>query len=139
MIRMFSVFLCKLTFSFYKISVNISKLKFRPLGMVIDISLVQELPDFPSRVSDAIPDQVVTEELVHHKLSKLNTTKAIGPDEIHPFILATLCQHLCRPLCLIYNQSLQSGQFPQDWKSANVTPVFKMVKETYLTTIALLV
>ena len=86
---------------------------------------LQELPDFPSRVSDAILDIVVTEELVHHKLSKLNTTKAIGPDEIHPFILATFCEHLCKPLCLIYNQSLQSGQLPQDWKLANVTPVFK--------------
>ena len=50
---------------------------------------LQKLPDFPSRVSDAIPDLVITKELVHHKLSKLNTTKTIGPDEIHPFILAT--------------------------------------------------
>ena len=75
---------------------------------------LQELPDFPSRVSNAIPDLVIIEELVHHKLSKFNTTKAIGPDEIHPFILATFCEHLCKPLCLIYNQSLQSGQLPQD-------------------------
>ena len=44
---------------------------------------------------------------------------------MHPFILATFCEHLYKPLCLIYNQSLQSGQLPQDWKLANVTPVFK--------------
>ena len=61
----------------------------------------QELPDFPGRVSDAITDLVVTEELVHRKLSKLNTIKAIGPDEMHPFILATFCEHLCEPVCLI--------------------------------------
>ena len=101
---------------------------------------LQELPDFPSRVSDAILDLVVTEELVHHKLSKLNTTKAIGPDEIHPFILAKFCKHLCKPLCLIYNLSLQSEQLPQDWKLANVTPVFKNdQRNLYLATITLLV
>ena len=83
------------------------------------------MPDFPGRVSDAITDLVITEELVHRKISKLNITKAIGPDEMHPFILATFFEHLCKPLCLIYNQSLQLGQLPQDWKLANVTPVFK--------------
>ena len=28
-------------------------------------------------------------------------------------------------LCMLYNQSLQSGQLPQDWKCANIIPVFK--------------
>ena len=63
--------------------------------------------------------------LVYHKLSKLNTTKAQGPDEIHTCMLASFCEHLCKPLCSIYNQSLQSGQLPEDLKLANVTPVFK--------------
>ena len=40
-------------------------------------------------------------------------------------VLSTFCEHLCKPLCLIYNQSLQLGQLPKDWKLANVTPVFK--------------
>ena len=63
--------------------------------------------------------------MVYQKISKVNATKAIGPDQIHPYILATFCEHLCKPLCLIYNQSLQLGQLPEDWKLANVTPVFK--------------
>ena len=86
---------------------------------------LQELPNFSRRVDEDIPNFVITEELVYHKLSKLNTTKAQGPDEIHPYILASFCERLCKPLCLIYNQSLQSGQLPKDWKLANVTPVFK--------------
>ena len=96
-----------------------------------------KLPNFPSRVGDAIPKLTVTEALVYHKLSILNTTKATGPDEIHPYILAAFCEHLCKPLCMIYNQSLQLGQLPQDWKLANVTPVLKMVKGIYPITIAL--
>ena len=86
---------------------------------------LQDLPDFPGRVNDAIPNLIITEELVYQKISKVNATKAIGPDQIHPYILATFCEHLCKPLCLIYNQSLQLGQLPEDWKLANVTPVFK--------------
>ena len=73
---------------------------------------LQVLPNFSNRVNDTIPKFVVTEDLVYNKLSKLNTTKANGPDEIHPYILVTFCDYLCKPLCLIYNQSLQSGQLP---------------------------
>jgi len=83
---------------------------------------IQELLKFPSRVNDSISTPVITEDLVHNKISKLNITKASGPDEIHP---STFCDYLCKPLCLIYNQSLQSGQLPQDWKPANVTPVYQ--------------
>ena len=86
---------------------------------------LHELPNIPSRIDDVISNLTVTEELVYHKLLILNTSKATGPDEIHPYLLATFSNHLCKPLCLIYNQSLQSGQLPQDWKLANVTPIFK--------------
>ena len=77
-----------------------------------------------SRIDDVISNLTVTEELVYHKLPIFNTSKAIGHDEIHPYLLATFSNNLCKPLCLIYNQSLQSEQLPQDWKLANVIPVF---------------
>ena len=51
-------------------------------------------------------------------------------------ILATFCECLCKPLCLIYNQSLQLGQLSQDWKLIIVMFLI-LVKETYQTTIAL--
>ena len=94
-------------------------------SVFVNEDLQRKLPDFPCRVDAAIPDLVVTEELVYQKLSKFNITKTQGADEIHPYILATFCDHLCKPLCLIYNQSLQSGKLPDDWILANVTPVFK--------------
>jgi len=56
---------------------------------------IQVLPDFPSRV------------------------------DMHPYILDTFSEQLCKPLCSIFNQLLQSGQLPKDWKLANVTPVYK--------------
>ena len=33
--------------------------------------------------------------------------------------------YVCMPLCMLHNQSLQCGLLPQDWKCANITPVFK--------------
>ena len=46
-----------------------------------------------------------------------------------------LLYQVCKPLCLIYNQSLQLGQLPEDWKLANVslTPVFKNSQTEELT------
>ena len=37
---------------------------------------IQELPEFPSRVNDSMSTLVITEDLVHNKISKLNTSKA---------------------------------------------------------------
>ena len=63
--------------------------------------------------------------MVFEKISKLKPFKAPGPDEIHPYTLKECSYSLCEPLCMLYNQSLQSGQLLQDWKCANIMPVFK--------------
>ena len=56
--------------------------------------------------------------MVFEKISKLKPFKAPGPDEIHPYTLKECSYSLCEPLCMLYNQSLQSGQLPQDLKCA---------------------
>ena len=35
------------------------------------------------------------------------------------------CPAFAGPLCSLYNQSIQTGTMPQDWKDANITPLFK--------------
>ena len=58
-------------------------------------------------------------------LGNLKLGKAAGPDGISTTFLSK-CKHLiARPLTIIYNKSLTEGIVPQDWKSANVTPLFK--------------
>ena len=59
---------------------------------------IQVLPDFPSRVNNSISSLVITEDLVYHELCNLNTTKTSGPDDMHPYILATFSEELCKPL-----------------------------------------
>ena len=32
---------------------------------------------------------------------------------------------ICEPLCILFNRSLSEGLFPESWKKAIVTPLFK--------------
>ncbi|CAL4076678.1 unnamed protein product, partial [Meganyctiphanes norvegica] len=34
-------------------------------------------------------------------------------------------ESICEPLCNIFRDSMQSGETPEDWRRANVTPIFK--------------
>ena len=54
----------------------------------------------------------------------LKPNKANGPDNISTNILK-LCPAFAAPLCSLYKQSIQTGTMPQDWKDANITPLFK--------------
>ena len=58
-------------------------------------------------------------------LTELNPNKATGPDEIPPKILKELAPEVAPILTLIFKSSLNTGQLPQDWKTANVSPIFK--------------
>ena len=49
----------------------------------------------------------------------------MGPDGIHPKILRELIDFIVKPLTLIFETSLKSGIVPQDWKLANVSPIYK--------------
>jgi hypothetical protein len=67
----------------------------------------------------------VTKSEVEKAISKLNTSKTPGPDEIHARIIKEAKQQLIEPLTMIFNKSLAEGTVPDDWKKANVTPIFK--------------
>ena len=66
----------------------------------------------------------ITPELVREKLSKLHINKACGPDGFHVNVLKNV-PDFDIPLCLLFEQSLLTGFIPQDWKDANITPLFK--------------
>lgn len=59
------------------------------------------------------------------ELKKLDQTKGAGPDGIHPLFLKNTAQQICIPLHIIYNKCLVEGVFPDIWKQANITPVYK--------------
>uniref|UniRef100_A0A8C5LT35 Reverse transcriptase domain-containing protein n=1 Tax=Leptobrachium leishanense TaxID=445787 RepID=A0A8C5LT35_9ANUR len=67
----------------------------------------------------------LTQDKVLHKLNNVNVNKAPGPDGIHPRVLRELCVEICKPLFLIFQDSFLSGIVPEDWRKADVVPIFK--------------
>ena len=62
---------------------------------------------------------------VESVLANLDITKATGPDEISACLLKETAPVISTSLCSLYNKSLNQGVFPQEWKIANIVPVYK--------------
>ena len=58
-------------------------------------------------------------------LSSLNPKKAIGPDQVPTFLLKDYAEELAPILQVIFQQSLDTGMVPADWKRANVAAIYK--------------
>ena len=58
-------------------------------------------------------------------LTKLKTDKAPGVDRLHPRILCELSEQIVDPITNIMQTSLKTSSLPNDWRSANVSPIFK--------------
>ena len=58
-------------------------------------------------------------------LNNLNIHKASGPDGLSARVLKECSSDISPMLALIYNESLAQGTVPDDWRQANVAPVFK--------------
>ena len=68
---------------------------------------------------------IVSPSEVFEELSTLDLHKACGPDQICPRLLREGAEIIASPLAQLFNKSLSDGVLPQDWVSANITPVFK--------------
>ncbi|KAF4792243.1 hypothetical protein TURU_123107 [Turdus rufiventris] len=67
--------------------------------------------------------ECLCEEAVRELPSRLDVHKSMGSDEIHHRIMGELANQLAKLLCIIYQQSWDTGEVPDDWKQANVTPI----------------
>ena len=63
-------------------------------------------------------------------MSALKTSSSPGPDGVHPMVLKECARVLCEPLHLLFMKSLSSGVVPEDWRRANITPIFKKGSKT---------
>ena len=58
-------------------------------------------------------------------LEQLQPHKAMGPDQLHPRVMKEVAAHLAPSLQIIFAKSLNSGEVPEDWLKAHVTPIYK--------------
>ena len=58
-------------------------------------------------------------------LNNLKIHKASGPDGLSARVLKECSAEIAPILALIYNESLAQGTVPDDWRQANIAPIFK--------------
>ncbi|MEW8548488.1 MAG: reverse transcriptase family protein [Candidatus Thiodiazotropha sp.] len=83
------------------------------------------LPYFENRTESSIENISITQSEVTDILSNLKVNKASGPDGISHRMLKYTSHTVAKPLCYLFNMSLQQRSFPSLWKSADVMPIFK--------------
>jgi len=44
---------------------------------------------------------------------------------MHPRVLRELADVIAEPLSIIFERSWRTGEVPEDWRKASVTPIFK--------------
>ena len=86
---------------------------------------LQNMPELPARCETQMKDIEISTANVKKLLKELDTSKSAGADGMHPKVLRELSDVLAEPLAAIFRTSLNEGILPHQWKSANITPLFK--------------
>ena len=68
---------------------------------------------------------LVSDIFILNSIKQLKNGKAPGPDKIPTMLIKDAGEVICKPLAMIFNSSLWHGIFPDIWKLARVTPIFK--------------
>ena len=77
-----------------------------------------------SVVNSFLPNPVLEDE-IKNIITKLNKSKAAGPNSIPTNILKMNASILSRPISLLINISFTNGEFPSDIETADVCPIHK--------------
>lgn len=80
---------------------------------------------FHGEEANALTDVTVTKDIVYQRLKAIKVDKAQGNDGMHPSLLSNLAEEISTPLAIIIERTLENEDVPEDWRQANVTPIFK--------------
>ena len=87
-------------------------------------------PDFPRRCSTSMSKIHFRTSEVKRLLSRLDTTKASGPDGIPCKVLKQCASELAEPVTKLFRLIFQSGHQPTSWKTASVIPIHKRASKS---------
>ena len=68
---------------------------------------------------------MVDQETMLKAIKQLKNGKAAGPDKIPTTLVKDAAEFISQPLMMIFYASLKLGVFPDIWKLAKVSPIFK--------------
>ena len=69
--------------------------------------------------------KTIDETYTDNVIRKLKNGKASGPDKVPTTIIKDVGDLIAKLLTMIFNSSLMNGVFPDIWKIARITPIFK--------------
>ena len=75
--------------------------------------------------SDATPQMPSISFSAHGILENLVLGKAPGPDGLTTYIFKHCASKIAPILQMLFTQSLNTSSLPEDWLTANITPVYK--------------
>lgn len=84
-----------------------------------------KMPSISAYCELKVNDINFSSSVVKEKICKLRPYSTPGADKITSKLLIDHSDILAEPLAHIFNLSMSSGIVPQDWREANVTPIFK--------------
>ena len=115
---------------------NTNQEKAEVLGTFFSSVFTQEINDTIPEIKEReyerelkLPE--ITNTLVQNKLKILHEDKSPGPDGIHPKVLKELSPVISKPLAEIIKISLKTGILPEEWKTANITALYKKGKKIW--------
>ena len=73
-----------------------------------------------------LTDIKIEKEMVKKTIDNLNEHSACGPDGITTRVIKELRDEVAEPLTILFQQSMEKGKIPDDWREANVTPIYKL-------------
>ena len=72
-----------------------------------------------------LPEFTISTNGLLKLLATLKPNKAAGPDNIRPYVLHDLREEIAPALQAIFTWRYETGRLPEQWKEANVVPIFK--------------
>ena len=99
----------------------------------IGVDLANEIPerndlshnDYITNTKHTFELRQTNSSEVFSLLAKLSKSKATGLDRIPARLISECSDLIAVSLCTIFNRSILSGIFPDEWKSSKVIPLFK--------------
>lgn len=97
-------------------------------GEVFTVETEEDIPSLPIKQVPTLELIELSQDKILGAIKKMKSSKSPGPDGIHPRIIKEGGEILVEPFRILFEESFRAGQIPTDWKTANVTAIFKKGK-----------